>query len=86
MIVKISVGRSIDVDDRDDCEELPVEQIDRLADLHETLEDPDDDDLEEIDLEDFDVYLNVSIEAFEDLVRKYNSREAKSFLYWMVDR
>ena len=71
--------------DREDCEELTVRQIEILVDVHEALEDPDDDVLANLDLEDFNVYLNVSIEPFDKLIRKYNSREAKEVLLWIAE-
>ncbi|MCY4321281.1 MAG: hypothetical protein OXC37_02605 [Bdellovibrionaceae bacterium] len=72
--------------DRDDCEELTVAQIEVLLDLYELLEDPDEDDLNDIDPEDFDVYLNVSIESLDDLVDdEWNRREAREFLFWLIN-
>ena len=72
--------------DRDDCEELPVAQIDRLEKLHDLLEDPDKDDLEDdVDHDDVDVYLNVSIAPLDRHIGRYSSREAKEFLLWMID-
>ena len=72
--------------DRDDCEELSVMQIERLERLYELLEKPDAEDLEdEVEPEDFDVYLNVSIAALDKLVGKYSSRKAEEFLIWMID-
>ena len=71
--------------DRDDCEELPIAQIEMLAELHELLEDPDDDDLRDIDLADLEVYLNVSIAGFDSLINRYSSREAKEVLFWIAE-
>ena len=71
--------------DREDCEELTVRQVEVLVKLHEALEDPDDDVLADLDLEDFDVYLNVSIEPFDKLIRRYSSREAKEVLLWIAE-
>ena len=71
--------------DREDCEELTVRQIEILVGVHEAVEDPDDDVLADLDLEDFNVYLNVSIEPFDKLIRKYSSREAKEVLLWIAE-
>jgi len=72
--------------DRDDCEELPVTQIDELIKLHELLEDPDEDDLnDEVSHDDFDVYLNVSIAPLDRHIKKYNSKDAKIFMKWMIE-
>ena len=70
--------------DREDCEELTVNQITALFELYEILEEPDVDDLQEVEVEDFDVFLNVSMAVMEDLIDDWNSREAKDFLYWVV--
>ena len=64
-----------------DCEKLTTIKIERLIGIHEQIEDPDDLD---IDFEDFDLYLNVSIQAFDSLIRDYRSNHAKKFLYWLV--
>ena len=71
--------------DREDCEELTVAQVDALADLYEILEDPEEDELSEIYEEDFDVYLNVSIRSFDDLIEDYSSSDAKEILIWLID-
>ena len=72
--------------DRDDCEDLSVMQIEMLDQLHELLEKPDADDLaDEVDPDDFKVYLNVSIAALDKLVGRYSSRKAEEFLIWMID-
>ena len=70
---------------RDDCEKLPIAQIEVLAELHELLEDPDDDDLRDIDLADLEVYLNVSIEGFDSLIAKYSRNEARKVLFWIAE-
>ena len=68
--------------DRADCEELPIIQIEVLAELYEILlEDPDDDELDRIDLKDFEVYLKVSISSFDRLIGKYSKSEAKELLF-----
>lgn len=72
--------------DRDDCEELPIAQITELIKLHELLEDPDEDDLnDDVQHEDFDVYLNVSIAPLDRHIGKYNSKDAKVFMKWMIE-
>ena len=71
--------------DREDCEELTVAQVEVLFDLWEILEEPDEDELDGVDPEDFDVYLNISIASLDDLVDDWNSRESREFLYWLVN-
>ena len=71
--------------DREDCEELPIAQIEVLADLHKLLEDPDDDDLRNIDVADLEVYLNVSIAGFDRNISRYSKGEVKEVLFWMVE-
>ena len=71
--------------DKEDCEELAVEQIVRLMDVHDILKRADDEELRNIDLEDLEVYLNVSIAGFDDLIRDYRSSEAKDVLVWIAN-
>ena len=70
--------------DREDCEELSISQVKKLEDLHEVLEDPDLDDLEDIDVKDLDVYVNISISPLDKLVSRYSSRESREFLAWLA--
>ena len=72
-------------DDKEDCEELAAEQINRLMNVHDILKRADDDDLRNIDLEDLEVYLNVSIAGFDDLIRDYRSGEARDVLTWIAN-
>ena len=72
------------IGDREDCEELTVSQISAIYEIWELLEEPDADDLPDIDSEDFDVYLNVSISSLDKLVDDWNSRESREFLYWLI--
>lgn len=71
--------------DRNDCEELSITQVERLEELHENLEDPDYDDLKDIDSDDFDVYVNVSISSLDTLAGKWSSREVEDVLSWIAD-
>ena len=71
--------------DKEDCEELSVSQVEVLHELHELLEDPDDDALAEIDDEDFDVYLNISIDPLDKLIGRYSKKEAREFLIWLIE-
>ena len=71
--------------DKEDCEELSVDQIERLHELHDILEKPDDDDLANVDFEDFDVYLNISIAPLDKLIGRYTRSEAKEFMLWLIE-
>ena len=71
--------------DRDDCEELTVSQVEGLYRIFTALESPVKSQLRQIDPEDFDVFLNISIAALEDLIDDWSSREAKEFLYWLIN-
>lgn len=70
--------------DREDCEELSVTQVEKLHELHELLEDPDSDELADIDSEDFDVYLNISIAPMDKLIGRYSKKKAKEFMRWLI--
>ena len=71
--------------DREDCEELKTGQIEKLEELHKLLKDPDDDDLAEFDLADFEVYLDISTSPFDKLVRKYSRGESKEVMLWIAE-
>ena len=70
--------------DRNKCEEYSVTQVESLEGVHEAFEDPDVDDLEELDLSDVDLYLNISIEPLHKLIQKYRERESEDFLTWVA--
>ena len=71
-------------DDVESCEELSVDQIANFKTLHDILKDPNEDDLKEINTDDFDVYLNISIAPFDKLLSKYSSKDAEKFIIWMI--
>ncbi len=72
--------------EREDCEELSISQIERLEDLHDRVKDPDKDDLEDdVDHDDFDVYVNIDIRPLDKYIGRYSTREAKEFLVWMIE-
>ena len=73
------------IGDKKDCEKLTAPQVEKLFELYELLEDPDEDDLNSIESLDFDVYLNVSIASLEDLIDdEWNSYSAREFLSWLA--
>ena len=71
--------------DEEDCEELTVAQVEAMWELYELLEDPDADELEDINSEVFDLYLNISIKSLDDLIGKYSRSDAKEFLIWLIN-
>ena len=70
--------------DREDCESLPIGQVEALKEVYEALEDPDEDDLEDVDSDDFDVLVNINIKPLDKLVGKYRARQAKEILRWIA--
>ena len=71
-------------DDKEECEELTIPQIDNLIYVHEALENPSESSLNDINWEDFEVYLNVSIAGLDRLVGEYNNRDAEEVLIWIA--
>lgn len=69
-----------------DCEKLTVAQIQALFELYELLEKPREEVLrEQADPEIFDLFLNVSIEGWDHLIKtKYKSRDAEEILLWLM--
>ncbi len=72
-------------DDRNDCEELTVAQIEHLDSLHSALKNPNYHNLYDIDSYDFDFYLNISMDPLEKHIKRYSQRKAVRFLLWMID-
>ncbi len=73
--------------EKNECEELSITQVDRLKTIYETLEDPDEDDLLEIDVTkngDFDIFINIDIKPLHDAVGKYKKGEAGDVLAWIA--
>lgn len=71
--------------DKEDCESLPVSQVDDIYDVHLELKNPRSNNLSRIELEDFEVYLNVSIAGFDRLIANYKKSDAEDVLIWMVE-
>ena len=71
--------------DKEDCEELPIAQVQRFEDLYETLKDPDEEGLRDINLEDLEVLMNVSIEPIDDVVKGLSRREVEDVLSWIAE-
>ena len=70
--------------DKEDCRELAITQVEALLDVYESLKKPTDRNLRDIDLDDFDVLVNISIEPLDGLVGRYTSRQAKDVLVWLA--
>ena len=70
--------------DKEDCEELSQNQVEFLAEIYDTLEDPNDDNLDEIDLDDLKVFIGISIEPLDKLIGRYSRREARETLAWIA--
>jgi len=74
--------------DREDCEELAVNDIEKIFEIHKLLKKPRLRNLEAMsqsDLDDLDVYLNVSIAGFDRLISNYNRGDAREVLQWLAE-
>ena len=71
--------------DREDCEELSIATVERFDEVYKLLEDPDEDDLPDINPEDLSALISISIEPLDDLVGGYSSREAKEVAIWIAE-
>ena len=70
------------------CEKLKTGLIEKLAEIHELLEDPDHEDLlAKVDNRDFSAYLNISIAPFDDLIgdRDFGKGDAEELFLWMIE-
>ena len=71
--------------DREDCEELTVGAVEKLEDVYEYLEDPDDDDLPSIDSADLDALISISIEPIDRLFSRFSKGEAEDVAIWIAE-
>ena len=70
--------------DRSKCEEFAISEVEKIKKVFDVLEDPDTDDLEEMDLSDLRFLLDISSEPLESLAGGMNPGEHKSFLAWLA--
>ena len=70
----------------EDCLEQPTTLVAEFAKIHEFLERPRERELKDIDHQDFDAYLNISIEPLDRLIgRKYDSGDAETLMKWLIE-
>ena len=70
---------------RETCYNLPYSLVQLMEEIHDTtIEDPDTEDLQEMDMNLFSAYGYISIEPLDYNVDRYSSREAKDFLFWLA--
>lgn len=69
---------------REDCEDLSIDQVKRLEFVHEALEDADYDDLAEVSSEELDVYVNIDISPLESISKKWKKSDAEVILEWIA--
>ena len=69
---------------RDDCLELAAEQVEKLWEIYEIFENPREDDLEDIDPEDLETFVEIDLRPLDTLIGKLTSSEAKRVLVWIA--
>jgi len=69
---------------RKECEELPEDAIAKIHELHEILENPDEDDLAEVEPVVFESYLDINVRPFSFSIEEYNKKEAEETLVWIL--
>ncbi|MDE0092477.1 MAG: hypothetical protein OXN83_04230 [Oligoflexia bacterium] len=72
-------------DDKEECIELTPDNIEEIYDVWTALETGRLSNLEGIDEEPFDWFLNVSIAGFDVLIRDYKRSEAEDVLIWIAE-
>ncbi len=72
-------------DDWEECEELSPDDIEKILDVHDILEEADDRNLNGINSDDLEVYLDISPKGFSDLIREYRTSEAEDVLVWITE-
>ena len=69
---------------RDQCAELKVQQVEQLEKIYEVLKKPSRDDLEDIDAEDFKVFVELDLRPLDVRIGKLSSTNAKKVLGWIA--
>ncbi len=67
------------------CGRLSEDEVEDLEDVFEVLEDPTEDDLEDLDVEDLKKFLKVSNTPLERESNRYSSADAKAFLFYIAE-
>ena len=70
--------------DREECEEFSIADVKNMDAVWEVLEDPDEDDLEDLDTEYLDMLLGISPKPLETAVGRMSQSEKKKFLSWLA--
>ena len=71
--------------DREDCMELKVSKVEALWEVYELLEDPDAEDLAGVFEDDFKLYLDISINSLDRLIKDYTSLDVAEVLIWLIE-
>lgn len=71
---------------KDDCEQLSVDQVENLEALHDLLEKPDLEDLQEFKniADTLDLYINIDIDPLNDAANDWKKKEAEDILEWIA--
>ena len=72
-------------DDQEECAELTPDNIEAMYDMWQDLETGRLNNLENIDPEHFDLFLNVSIAGFDTIIRNYKRSNAEDVLIWIAE-
>ena len=72
-------------DDKEECAELTPENVEAVYDVWTALETGRLSNLEGIDEEHLDWFVNVSIAGFDSLIREYKRSEAEDVLIWIAE-
>ena len=71
---------------RDECLELPVDQVEQLEEIYEALEHPrSSNDLEDIDSDDFETFVSIDLKPLDTLIGRLKSTEGKKVLTWIAE-
>ena len=72
-------------EDREDCEELTADNIEKMADVYDALKRAKLNDLVGIKADDLDLFLEVSIAGLDHLIRDYKRSDAEDVLVWIAE-
>ena len=70
--------------ERSNCRGLSISKVNRLEEVHDFFKTPNRDELTEVVPNDFNMYLNLSINPLGELVSGYSKFEAEEFILWLI--
>ena len=69
---------------KEDCLVLAEDQVEEIWEIYKILKNPKEDDLEDIDPEDFEIFVEIDLQPLDTLIGDFSNAETKKVLTWMI--